>query len=108
MNRLKTEVRISPGLKGQVIDGVKAAHFVISHELIHSYHYMKGFYHTVSNFNADRENPAYCYNLVYAKHYNMPTLAAQARSVITNYNYDPALSWRKLIESKPWINLGVK
>lgn len=97
-SRLRSNIMISPGVKGQYYNGVSLAKMTINHEYIHAYHFFKN----LPNHDLYSERAAYSYSLVYAKTYNMTGLYNQIRPLVGPV--PASFSWRNLIGI---LNLGV-
>jgi len=92
LTKLKSEILISPGLKGLSNSGVNLSSMVINHEFLHSYHLYKG----LSNYNLYSERATSAYSLAYAKAYKMSTnLINSFRANVKGY--PASYSWKNLI-----------
>ena len=99
--KLKSNIFVSPGVKGYYYSNVNAAHMVINHEFLHAFHIQM----KLTGYSTYSERATSAYSLAYAKTYNMSTLVPLFRADVGNYpgNY----SWRSLNQLNI-LKLGIK
>lgn len=88
--RLKSQIYMSPGIKGGYVNGVNIAKMTTAHEIIHAFHRFKDF----ANYDLYSERAASSYSLAYAKYHNMSGLFSAYRALVGPY--PTYYSWKNI------------
>jgi hypothetical protein len=89
-SRLKSDIYIAPGVKGLYFSGVHGLQMIISHELMHSFHWQLSIF---ENFDkSERATTAYTY--LYGKVHGMTHWTDMTYRWNVNLDYPKIFSWR--------------